>query len=214
MLSRFWYIVIVYPALIITKILGYLPYFRFIRDTKLQMHPITFRTWFWQKIIGFNRHAYWPTHFTTKVIGAGNILIGKDTAPGYNSGCYIQGLGKIYIGDYTLVAPNVAIISANHDIYNTSEHVYSEVHIGNYCWLGKGCTVLPGVVLGNHTIVAAGAVVNKSFPDGYCVVGGIPAKVIKNLDKDKCVDFESQSQYHGYIPHETFESFRKKNLKV
>jgi acetyltransferase-like isoleucine patch superfamily enzyme len=213
MLSRFWHIIIVYPALILTKILVFLPYFKFVKDTQNQMHPITFRTWFWQKIIGFNRQCYWPTHFTTKVIGTANIVIGKDSAPGYNSGCYIQGLGKIFIGDYTLVAPNVGIISANHDIYNTSEHIYSEVRIGSYCWLGMGSTVLPGVELGDFTIVAAGAVVNKSFPEGYCVIGGIPAKVIKHLEKEKCVRFESKSQYHGYIPDEKFDAFRKKALK-
>ena len=45
--------------------------------------------------------------------------------------------------------------------------------------------ILPGVVLGPHTVVAAGAVVTKSFEEGYCVIGGTPAKMIKKIEKNK-----------------------------
>ena len=54
--------------------------------------------------------------------------------------------------------------------------------IGDECWIASNAVILPGVHLGKHTIVAAGAVVSKSFPEGWCVIGGIPAKVIKRLD--------------------------------
>ena len=74
--------------------------------------------------------------------------------------------------------------------------------------------VLGGVVLGDHIIVSAGSVVTKSFPHGYCIIGGVPAKVIKTIDPDKVVDYEHELKYHGYIKEENFEKFRKKNLKV
>lgn len=57
--------------------------------------------------------------------------------------------------------------------------------IGRNCWIGMNAVILPGVKLGDYTIVGAGAVVTHSFPEGYCVIGGVPAKKIKDLDKDK-----------------------------
>ena len=53
--------------------------------------------------------------------------------------------------------------------------------IGERCWIGMNAVLLPGVVLGPNTVVAAGSVVARSFPDGNLVVGGIPAKTIKSV---------------------------------
>ncbi|MNL61911.1 putative acetyltransferase [compost metagenome] len=53
--------------------------------------------------------------------------------------------------------------------------------------------VLPGVQLGEFTIVGAGAVVTKSFTEGYCVIAGNPARVIKSLDKEKCLAFAREN---------------------
>ena len=58
--------------------------------------------------------------------------------------------------------------------------------------------VLAGVELGDFTIVTVGAVVTKSFPEGYVVIGGNPAREIKKLDRDKCVENRSQYEYRGY----------------
>ena len=128
--------------------------------------------------------------------------------------CYIQAIGKIYIGDYTQIAPKVGIISANHDLYDNRNHLPSEVKIGKYCWIGMGAVILPGVVLGDYTIVGAGAIVTKSFPEGYCVIGGNPAKLLKSLEKEKCVFHRSEFEYNGYIPTKDFEEFRSKNLDI
>lgn len=100
-------------------------------------------------------------------------------------GCYWQVHdGHIYVGRNTHVAPNVGLITTNHDIQNPNRHVRGEdIRIGNYCWIGMNAVILPGVTLGDHTVVAAGAVVTKSFPEGYVVLGGVPAKVIKTVDK-------------------------------
>lgn len=53
--------------------------------------------------------------------------------------------------------------------------------IGDKCWIGMNSVILPGVVLGDNTIVGAGSVVTKSFENGHCVVAGNPAKLIKRL---------------------------------
>lgn len=134
--------------------------------------PISFKTWFIQKIIGVNKEAYWPMHFTSRVSCVKNILIGVGSAPGLSPGCYIQGFGKIYIGDYTLIAPNVGIISANHSLYDHTKHDKGIIRIGNYSWIAMNAIILPNVTLGDFTIVGAGSVVTKSFP-GYCVIAVI-----------------------------------------
>lgn len=172
--------------------------------------------WFKQKVLnwGGNRNAYWPVHWTSKVYDAENILVGVDAYPGIMNGCYIQGMGGIQIGDYTQIAPNVVIVSSNHDVYDSRKHNKERVVIGKYCWIGAGAKIMPGVVLGDWTIVGAGAVVTKSFPLGYCMIGGVPAKKIKDLEKEKCIPFSNRHLFHGYISAKKFEAFRAKKLKV
>lgn len=199
---------------IVYVLLDFVPYFKFIRETKDTQTPIKFSTWFNQKILGINRHAYWPVHKNSLVVNPKNIYAGIETAPGLMPGCYIQALGKIYIGDYTQIAPNVGIISANHDFYDNRKHNYSVVKIGKYCWIGMGALIMPNVELGDFTIVGAGSVVTKSFPNGYCVVAGNPARLIKMLDKEKCIKHRSKYEYNGYIKSENFQEFRQKYLNV
>ncbi len=193
-----------------------LPFFSFIRKTLDYQNKITFEIWFKHKVLnlGENRDAYWPVHYTSKVFDAKNILAGVDTCPGLMKGCYIQGMGGIVIGDYTQIAPNVVIVSSNHDVYDNRIEKPEKIVIGKYCWLGAGAKIMPGVVLGDFTIVAAGAVVTKSFPEGYCIIGGVPAKKIKDLEPEKCIRYTNKHEYHGYIPKHKFEKFRKKYLNV
>jgi acetyltransferase-like isoleucine patch superfamily enzyme len=202
------------PFKIPILILGRIPYFSFLRHTRDYQCTITFSMWFKHKILnsGNNKHAYWPVHPTSKITNPQNIDAGIDTCPGYMGGCYIQGIGKIIIGDYTQIANNVSLISANHDLYDSRKHIIGKVEIGKYCWLGSGAKILPNVTLGDFTIVGAGAIVTKSFKDGYCVIGGNPAKVIKYLEKDKCIPFENRVKYYGYIKAEKFEKYRNKYL--
>ena len=100
-------------------------------------------------------------------------------------GNYFQAIGDghIYIGRGTWIAMNVGIITTNHSIENPDEHdVPQNVVIGKNCWLGMNSVVLPGVTLGDHTVVGAGAVVTKSFPEGYCVIAGTPVRKIKDIE--------------------------------
>lgn len=190
-----------------------IPYFHFIKNTMENQNSCTFFIWFMQKIIGFNRDVYWPVHFTSRINIHKNIYVGVDTNPGLAPGCYIQGIGKVRMGDYTQVAQNVGIVSMNHDLFDLRKHddgKNSGVKIGSYCWLGMNSVVLPGVELGDFTIVGAGSVVTSSFEEGYCVVAGNPAKLIKRLDPNKCVRHEVKHQYIGYMRVDEFNEFKKK----
>jgi len=142
------------------------PAFKFVEETRDTQTPISFEDWWRQEIRGINQGPYWPVHPSSIVTGWRNVLAGVETSPGNMPGCYVQALGKIYIGDYTQIGPNVGLISSNHDIYENDKHILEEIRIGAYGWIGMGAVVLPGVTLGDFTIVGAGAVVTKPFPEG------------------------------------------------
>ena len=158
----------------------------------------------------FSKNIYWPFHKRSEV--RGKILIGKGAGVGHRPGCIIQGRGKVFIGDYVGIGPNVVIISGNHGLQNQSSIEKKETIIGDYCWLASSCIVLAGVVLGPRTIVGAGSVVTKSFPDGYCVIAGNPARVIKSLSREEFVKDSHSIEYYGYIRSDKFLDFRKKHL--
>jgi acetyltransferase-like isoleucine patch superfamily enzyme len=192
-----------------------LNYFDFVRNTLKTDAPITIQLWFWQKIIGFNKSVYWPMHHSSIVSYANRVQIGIETNPGMNPGCYIHGVNRIYIGDYTQFGPNVGLMSGNHDLYDfRKQQSANPIRIGKHCWIGMGVVILPEVELGDFTIVGAGAIVTKSFPDGRCVIAGNPARKIKDLDPKKCTYFETTNAYIGYMPASAFESFKHKNLDV
>jgi acetyltransferase-like isoleucine patch superfamily enzyme len=203
-------------SFIFVKFLRPIPYFAFLFRTQNYQCRISLGFWLKQKILNFggNKNAYWPVHYTSDIVDPQNILVGIDVSPGLMKGCYIQGKGGIEIGDYTQIAPNVVIVSANHDVYDSRKHIEAKVTIGKYCWLGAGCKIMPGVTLGDFTIVGAGAVVTKSFPEGHCIIGGVPAKEINELDKEKCIRYELEPKFYGYIAANKFEAYRKKYLKV
>lgn len=207
MKKRFYYKKIYF--LLIFSIYYIFSIFFHLTRTRGSAAPITIKTLVIQKILGFNRYAYWPVHHSSVVSNPNNILIGKGTAPGLSPGCYIQGIGTIIIGDYTLIGPNVGLISANHDICDYRNHVIGSIVIGNYCWIGMNSIILPNVNLGDHTIVAAGSVVTKPFPEGYSILGGNPAIVIKKINPEICKKYKNKYEYYGYIPSFIFNSYKE-----
>ena len=75
--------------------------------------------------------------------------------------------------------------------------------------------ILPEVELGDFTIVGAGSVVTKSFPEGYCIIAGNPAKKIKQLTREECVMHKSENEYNGfYRSSDKFKKYSRKYLNI
>ena len=162
--------------------------------------------------LGINK-VYWPKEKTCLVSNPRKIYVGINSKIG-RPGSYIQGAGGVYIGDYVRFGPNVGILSSNHDLYNRDAYTTKPIKIGDYCWLGMNTLVMAGVKLGPSTIVGGGSVVTKSFPEGYCVIAGNPAKVIKYLDKEKVTYPKHKKCFYGYIPEEKFERVKSKYIDL
>ena len=123
------------------------------------------------------------TVFTPLHINYGkNTRIGKNVF--INFDCVFLDLGGITIEDGVLIAPKVSLLSEGHSVSPNERQslVPGHIHIMKNAWIGAGATILPGVTVGENAVVAAGAVVSKDVTS-YTVVGGIPAKHIKNINQ-------------------------------
>ncbi|MBE6814400.1 MAG: sugar O-acetyltransferase [Ruminococcaceae bacterium] len=92
----------------------------------------------------------------------------------------------IYIGDSTLIGPNVTLATAGHPILPELREKALQfnlpIHIGKNCWLGAGVIVLPGVTIGDNTVIGAGSVVTKDIPANVVAVGN-PCKVLREINE-------------------------------
>ena len=88
----------------------------------------------------------------------------------------------IYVGDNTMIGPNVTIATGSHPVLpalrDRQMQFNMPVHIGRNCWLGAGCIVLPGVTIGDNTVVGAGSVVTHDLPANVVAVGN-PCRVLR-----------------------------------
>ena len=126
-------------------------------------------------------------HFGNNVYANFNLTLVDDT--------------HIYVGDGTMFGPNVVIATAGHPILPQLRERVGQfnmpVHIGKNCWLGAGVIVLPGVSIGDNTVVGAGSVVTKDIPANVVVVGS-PCRVLREIGerdreyyfRDKRIDFD------------------------
>lgn len=101
----------------------------------------------------------------------------------------------IYIGSNTMIGPNVTIATAGHPILpELREKAYqynAAVHIGKNCWLGAGVIVLPGVTIGDNSVIGAGSVVTKDIPENVVAVGN-PCRVLREIgEKDRKYYFKN-----------------------
>lgn len=142
-----------------------------------------------QKILRRNAHVPFPCSPMIHISNPENIIFDKEDLHNF------QGIGKYYqansdatisIFSGTYIANGVGIITTNHNLNDPSKYQKGRsVIIRSGCWIGMNAVILPGVLLGEHTIVGAGSIVTKSFPNGHQVIAGNPAKVIRLLTSDK-----------------------------
>ena len=112
----------------------------------------------------------------------GDVTIGDQTRIGIH--CTV--IGPVCIGNNVNLAQGITVTALNHNFKDATRRIDEQgistkpVVISDDVWIGANAVILPGVTIGRHVVVAAGAVVTKDVPDN-CVVGGVPAKVIKQL---------------------------------
>jgi len=136
---------------------------------------------FIQKVLRINSHVPWPVHRTSVVKAVEKIERGTNN-PGLSMACYLDGRNGIIIGKDVWIGPKVNLISMNHQIDDYENYVHEDpIIIGDHCWLATGATILVGVRLGNHVVVAAGTVVTRSFPEDDILLAGVPARVVRKL---------------------------------
>ena len=138
-------------------------------------------------------HANWGgrfVHFGKKVYANFGLTLVDDT--------------HIYVGDSCMFGPNVVIATAGHPILPELRarglQFNDPVRIGRNCWIGAGALIMPGVTIGDNTVVGAGSVVTKDLPPSVVAVGN-PCRVLRPVgDRDREVYFRSRA-----IPPELLE---------
>ncbi len=120
-------------------------------------------------------HANWGghhVHFGKNIYANFNLTLVDDT--------------HIYVGDYTMIGPNVVIATAGHPILpelrEKGFQYNAPVHIGRNCWLGAGVIIVPGVTIGDNTVIGAGSVVTKDVPSNVVAVGN-PCRVLRKINE-------------------------------
>lgn len=114
--------------------------------------------------------------------GGRHCHFGKNIYANFNLTCVDD--THIYVGDHTMIAPNVTIATAWHPILpELREKAYqynAPVRIGKNCWIGAGAMILPGVTVGDGTVIGAGSVVTKDIPSNVVAVGN-PCRVVREI---------------------------------
>ncbi|ANX13961.1 hypothetical protein ABE41_018265 [Fictibacillus arsenicus] len=111
-----------------------------------------------------------------------NIRMGKNIR--IQNNCILwAGVGKIHIGNNTGMGPGTFIFGSNHGmkpgvLYINQQSTPKTVYIGENVWIGSNCVILPGVTIGNNSVIGAGSVVTKSIPENAIALGN-PAKVVR-----------------------------------
>ncbi len=172
-------------------------------DNEMTGYYWAIKSLFYQKILRFNPHVPWPISPFQVISNPKNIVFDPDDLMIFQfKGCYFQNFdAKIIIGNGTWIGPNVGLITSNHDVHNLERHRKGEnIVIGKNCWIGMNSVILPGVELGDNTIVAAGSIVgkNRKFRIGNSIIAGNPAQIVYSIRKEvKCSPKTGQGNKEG-----------------
>jgi acetyltransferase-like isoleucine patch superfamily enzyme len=148
---------------------GYMSQWRVLRDY-----------FFWQKIVGYNRKAKWPVHFTSTVRCPEKIQKGIICDPGDSPSVYINAHNGIIFGNNVGIGPQTTIVSTNHSLEDYRNYpAIKPIVIGSNVWIGSHVCILAGVQIGSNVIIGAGSVVTRDIPDN-CIAVGNPCKKIKD----------------------------------
>jgi acetyltransferase-like isoleucine patch superfamily enzyme len=126
------------------------------------------------------------------------IVIGRESLVG--EFCVIRGTGGVTIGDRVFLSPMVHIYSNNHvfddpDVCFVDQGITTQgVTIEDECWIGAEAVILDGVTIGRRSVVAAGAVVNRDVPP-HSLVGGVPARILRDLQATPCPTRRTSPEY-------------------
>lgn len=113
-----------------------------------------------------------------------------------NFGLTLVDDGEIFVGDCTMLAPNVILATAGHPILPALREkgfqYNATVRIGKNCWIGAGAIILPGVTIGDNSVIGAGSVVTKDIPAGVVAIGN-PCQVLRKInEKDREFYFKNR----------------------
>ena len=156
--------------------------FNMTRPTEMEKREALLKEMFAQ--IGEGCYIEPPLHSN---FGGGHVHFGKNVYVNFN--LTLVDDTHIYVGDYTMIGPNVVIATAGHPILpELREQAYQynmPVRIGKNCWIGSGAIILPGITIGDNVVVGAGSVVTKDLPSNVVAVGN-PCRVLREVnDHDK-----------------------------
>jgi acetyltransferase-like isoleucine patch superfamily enzyme len=126
--------------------------------------------------VHIGEHCLLQDHIYMRAGNQGLITLGDRVA--INSFAKLFGHGGIEIGEDTQIGPGSLITTTDHNVNGSLESRFKKVCIGKRVWIGANVTILPGVSIGDFSVIGAGTVVTKDIPS-KCVAVGVPARVIK-----------------------------------
>lgn len=156
--------------------------FNMTRPTELDKRRMMLREMFAE--IGEDCYIEPPLHAN---FGGHHVHFGKNVYANFNLTMVDD--THIFVGDYTMIGPNVTLATAGHPIFPPLREQGCQynmpIHIGKNCWLGAGVIVMPGVTIGDNTVIGAGSIVTKDIPANVVAVGN-PCRVLRPInDRDR-----------------------------
>lgn len=140
-----------------------------------EIKKIYFKVKYGKRIV-YKKKFKFRSGFKIVIEKDGNLKLGKRCF--FNNYCSINCMSNIVIGDYCIFGENVKLYDHNHCYLEKDKPIAdqgfktSDIIIGNNCWIGSNCVILPGVTIGDHCVIGAGCIVYKDVPHDSVVING------------------------------------------